>query len=370
LLRKLARGKNGEGDEASRTTPENGIPGWREALSYYDQGLKFAIADPDIRSLTRAREAVARKIYRAYFARAEDKRRMAENQRGAVLEQAVEQMEEAISDYTEALVYLPADRAAKAALEQVQRIIEPWWIEYAGQQHEEGNIKRRASFLEDAVALWQKAAGLYAKVLERNPSSAAALRGQKKNNQALHDGHVGLGDGNQRDAGQGFRNQKDRDALYDAAVAHYRSALEIQPDSAVAAGKLNALGVKLADGLAARGYEEYGEGRRLARPKPSEAIGWLERAVQSFDRSLAFRDDHAKAQRGKQDAQALLAQLRALDAENQRRQLAENKTLQNAQEIEDPGKAALKLLDYQTEALASKKEQNLRTPEDRSVRDW
>ncbi|MGH8237567.1 MAG: VWA domain-containing protein [Steroidobacteraceae bacterium] len=370
LLSRLARTQDRQGDVAARSAPEKAIPAWRKALAYLDQALQVGTEEAPLpATVGAARERVRNKVFAAYLATAEDQRRLAELQQHAALESAIEQMNAALANYTEALAVKSHSTRAAAGRAAATRMLDPWVVRLADQQHEEGK-SIRASFLDDAMALWKTAASQYAQVLARSPENSAARRGQRNNNRTLHDGYAALGDREQRRASEGFRSNAERDALLEQAVNNYRSALDLEPEDVATQRKLARLGVQLAGRFVERGQQELAEGKSLDPAKSPEAIAWLERSVQSFGKALAFEPANAAGLAGQKAAEELLRKLRAQDAEQQRKMLAQNRKLGGAEEIKDPGKLALKLLNYDAGQLAAKRQQNLSAPENRPVKDW
>lgn len=370
VLMKLARNQEQLGDSAARTAAEQGPPYWKDAVSYLDRAIKVSRQDGEIQRLELPRRNLEQKIYRVYIDAADSKRQRAEYQRAASLELAIGQMEAAVSDYTEALNARPEDARAAAGKKIALASLDPWIIDLANQQHAAGVEARQAGFLENAMDLWKTAGGNYAKVLTRTPGHAGAIAGQQKNNHRLHDGYAELGDTEQRRAAESQRTPAERDALLEAALAHYQDAMALDVKDTVTLAKLQALGLRLTGRFVERGQAELLQGRQLAVPKPPDAIASLERSVQSFEKALTFQPKSTPAQLGRKEAEDLLRQLRAVDAERQRTRLADSKRLTNAEDLKDPGKLALKLLNYETDKLASKKEQNFTAPENRPVKDW
>jgi len=369
LLGKLAREREAAGDEAARLTADQGTLAWREALAHLDKALSIAGQTPPPRALDSARRRVVGKIYDAYLGLAQDKQRRAEYQRYTALELAIEQVAEAVADYDEALTMRPQDSTASAGRAEAAAGLEEWLVELADRQHEEG-VGMRANFLEDAMTLWEQAEGNYQKVLQNNAQNAGALRGKERNDLARHDGYVALGDLKRKRAAPAHVPVAEKDQLLEAALGDYGTALNLQPQNAATAAKIRELGGILVERFVERGQAEFEKGSKAAASMPPDAIAWLERAVQSFTKGLRYDNQHVQARSGKQSAESLLNQLRDQDAQDQRRALAENKEMSDARQLEDPGELALKLLDYDTDKLASRKEQNFTAPEDPAVKDW
>lgn len=369
VLREFATQKEAEGDAAARLSPEKGVPAWREAVGQIDKALKWTEGEAEKQEFAEVRANLTGKIYQAYMDRAADQRRRAEVQKDSALERAIELLAAAAEDYTEALAIRPGDPAAQAGKDQATALLDPWRVELADQLHAAG-FAIKATSLDDAIALWQKAASHYARVLEHDAAHAAALAGQKRNQHALHDGYVDLGDFKEAQAVRPGLPPLERDGLLEQALDHYQTALRIEPDNAATQKKRLQAGIRLTGVFVKRGRQELTQGRELAKPKPPEAISWLERSVQSFGKALQFEPAQAAAKSGKQEAEDLLKKLRDLDARDQRKVLTQSKDLANPKQLEDPGKLALKLLDYDNTKLASKKQQNYTAPENRPLKDW
>lgn len=364
----LAAQREREGDVAARLTPDKGVPAWRAASEQLAAALKLA-SDSESAEVAAARATVDGKIFRAFFASAEEKRRRAERQKANALERAIESLNEAVSDYGDALSTKPGDAAAVAAKAKAEATLAPWLVELAEQQRAQGE-RARSVALEEALGWWQKAAANYAKALAKDPSNAAARAGEARNRELLYAGWLALGEEKESRAGAPGLSPAESDELRFAALGHYQSALALAPGDAAATEKIARLGARLVDVFFARGHHELEEGRGLATKHPPEAIAWLERAAQSLGQALRFEPAHAEAQRDRVAVEELLKRLRDADAESQRKVLAHNKDLTDPKPIEDPGRLALKLLEYDTDKLAAKKPQDFTSPENKPTKDW
>jgi hypothetical protein len=369
LLGDVARRETAAGDAAARVSPERGVPTWRAALAHYDRALKIADREEEAQLLAEGRKKVADRIYDAFLVVGRGQQRRAELQKDSALERAIELMTEALGNFSEALAVRSGDPAAAAAKEQVATQLDPWRVELANRQHAQG-VTARALSLEDAISFWQKAAGNYARVLEHAPLHAEALAGKQENDHTLHDAYVELGDQKQVRADEPNRPMPEKDALLEQALDHYQAALALEPANAATKTRAQQVGIKLTRVFVARGQQELAAGRALASTQPPEAIANVERAVQNFARALEFDAAHSAAKAGKAEAEELLKQLRANDAEAQRKMLGQGKELNAPKEMEDPGDLALKLIDYDNDHLASRKQQNFTAPENKPLKDW
>ena len=326
LLAKLARARERAGDEEARVSAEKGIPGWQEALNYLDQAVALAGEGEESAKVLAWRQRVVSKIYDAHMVAAEDQRRTAVLQKDAALEMAIEQMESAVAEYEAALAVKPDSKAAANGKREAESTLDPWLVELADQQYREGMQQKRARFFADAIATWKKAGSHYAKVLARSPAHAAAARGQEKNNLALHDAYVALGDEKQQRAARSVAPVAQKDAQFEEALGLYQNALDLQPQNEKTRARLMQLGSRLTGRFVARGQVEYSTGRKVAtepvkpkeQPKIGEAIAWLERSVQSFGKALRFEPKSPPALLGKKQAEELLRELRARDTERER----------------------------------------------------
>lgn len=367
LFQELAVAREKAGDEAGRLSGEQAIPLWAAAGEFLDRGLRVAADDTARTPLAARRLQVSGKIFSAYRRSAQDKARRAEFQKASSLERALDLLEDAVGDYTKALEQRPDDAGVIAEKNAAAAQLTPWRIERAEQLHAAGFAARPVA-LEQAISHWQKAAPLYARALADDAGNAAATQGQAKNNAALHDGYVELGDRRQVMA-EGLP-PAERDAMFEEALGLYQAALALQPANAATREKLAALGRRLSAMFARRGREELEQGKVLVPAKPAEAIAWVERAVQSFGQALRFEPERTDAAVGKKEAEELLRRLREQDAGEQRRMQGQGKNLTDPKDLEEPGKLALKLLDYKTDQLASRKQQNISAPENKPTKDW
>ncbi|WP_438480488.1 VWA domain-containing protein [Oleiharenicola lentus] len=369
LLNRLATEKMTEGDAAARMSRDKGVPAWREAIRHLDKALKIAESETEATAFARDRLATVDRIYQAYFLGAADKQRRAELQKESALERAIELLGEAVDEYTEAIAVRPNDDAALSAQAAAKALLNPWRVEFGDRLHEEGNQVAAVS-LADAISVWGKADQQYGKVLAEVPGDPGALAGQKKNHRALHAGYVALGDQQVTRAREPGLSAEDRDALLEQALGSYQAALAFEPADEATREKLMTVGRDLAGVFVARGQQELADAKTRAEKNIPEAIAGLERAIQSFGKALRFVPDHAEAKLGKKEAEDLLKKLRDLDAREQRKVLGEGKDMKDPKEMEDPGDLALKLLDFDNQQLASKKQQNFTAPENKPVKDW
>lgn len=369
LLRKLAQQKIDEGDEEARTSAEKGLPAWKAAITHLDRGTKLVRSEAESRELSETREAVVGRIYQAHMTLGGRDRRQADLQHDHALERAVDLMDHAVAHFGDALAARQGDATAEAARAEASARLEPWLIELGDQFHQKGFEARELS-LDDAIAFWQKAASSYARVLERNPASGSAKERQSRNNQALHDGYEELGDYKVKRAGEVADSPADRDALLEQALDAYQDALRYDPKNGRTREKMLGVGRQLTEVFVARGFLELATGKKWMDKKLADAIAAVERSVQSFNRALQFDPGHAEARAGKAEAEELLKKLRELDARNQRKVMGKGKDLKDPKEIEDASNLDLKLMDFKTDRLASKKQQNFTAPENKPVKDW
>lgn len=375
LRREIATERERAGDAAARVSPDKGVEAWREAVTQLDAAQPLATAleaeseGPVGAEIAAARATVNGKIVRAFLTQADDKRRRAERQRKTALERAIELMEDAGRDYAEALRVQPEHEAARAGQAKAVATLVPWIVELAEAQQAAGERARDVA-LAEAMTQWQKAAANFERALKLEPGNEAALRGQARNRAALHAGWLALGDAQWAQAAEPGRAPAEQDKLREAALGHFRAALALVPDDAATLERIARLGREVVGVFAVRGQRELAEGRGLADEKPPEAIAWLERAVQSFAQALSIEAAHAAAREGRAEAVALLQRLRDRDAADQRKMLAENKTIADPQALEDPGELALKLLDYEHAPPASRKPQDYTAPDTILLKNW
>ncbi|WP_221032580.1 VWA domain-containing protein [Actomonas aquatica] len=369
LLLEMATARTAEGDAAARMRPEEGVPAWREAVARLEQAEEIAESPARRTAIMERQQAVTARIYDAFMRVGADKRRRAEMQRRSMLERAIGLIEGAVGDFENALDARPRDEAATRALAEATALLNPWRVEWGDQLHEQGRAAQAVA-PADAITFWERAGVQYARVLQEAPAHGPALAGKARNDRALHDGHVALGDRSLQQAERSGLDPTERDALLEDALGRYQTALSYLPDQTATQEKAQTLGRRLTEVFVARGDADLTQGKALATEDLPAAIASLERAVQSFARALGFVPDHAGARAGKIEAETLLRQLREEDAREQRKMEGEGEEMSDPQDIEDPGDLALKLLDFDNENLASKKQQNLSAPENRPVKDW
>jgi Ca-activated chloride channel family protein len=375
-VRTVADARAAQGDEAARVTPDQGIPKWREALGYLDKALHLEPPADEGQAINTQKSTLGGKIYQAYYDTAEDQRRLANQQHDSALDQAIGLIKKAVGNYDSALELRPEDPTAKNGRTKSEAVLEPWLVELADREHAEGE-KSKAISLEDAFSHWQKAAAGYTEVLQKSPANPAALAGQQANNHSMHGGYVEMGDRKQTEAEDPSLRPQDQDRLLQEAMNAYESALGLEPDNATTKGKFMAVGKKLTRVFLARGHEELNEAKRLEADEKAElakriaaAIPLAEHSVQSFTKALRFDPANADGTTGKKEAEEVLQRLRKLDDREQRKVLVKNKEMKNPEELKNQGKLALKLLEYDQNKLASKKQQNLSVPENKPLKDW
>ncbi len=278
-------------------------------------------------------------------------------------------MEAAVSDFDEALAVHPGDEPAAGARKTAEATLIPWRFKLADQLFELG-LQAKAVSVEDAIGHWQKAAAEYGKILEKEPAHAGAKSGREKINTAMHDAHVELGATKELLAEAPSLSAGERDALLEQALEHFQTAATLAPQNPQTREHVERVGRKLTGLFVSRGQAELAEAKQRAATRLPEAIAAAERAGQSFGQALRFAPDHAGAKAGRAEAEALLKRLRELDAREQRRILGEGKDLKDPKDLENPDKLALKLLDFDNDKLASKKQQNLSAPENRPLKHW
>lgn len=369
LLGRMSDDSLRRGDDAARVDTMQGVADWRDSMSWAEKGLSVANSPAEETAFTIRRVNAVNRLFRAFLGRADDQRRRAAMQRVHALDRAIELMGGALADYGEALATKPGDAAAQKGREETAAVLVPWRVELADRIHADG-LRARTLSVIDALNHWQRAANVYSQVLIEDAENAGALGGQKRNNRAMHDAHVELGAAKELQAEQASWTEEGRDSLLEESFRHYVSALNLEPEETATQQRVESLGGRLAVRLARRGARELEQAQSLEEKNVPEAIAWAERAIQSFAFALRFAPELSDAAKGREDALALLSRLRARDARDQKRVLAEGKDLQDPKDLENPGDLALKLLDLDNDRLASKKQQNLSAPENSPTRDW
>ncbi len=311
------------GEPHETDAPEQAVEWWRRALESYRAALERSPRHSATRhNYDLVRRRLARLLHRLGMEALEAAEKLP-------LDPAIHLLEDGLAKADEAVLWHPEDGSLRVDLERIEAALKERWIERAAGAEAKGDAeaarntswgdleaesKYRAA-LEDLGAARARADAT-AQPEDRASAPAspqpakldeAAVRGEARVREKLSDLLTRMG---RREQKTGDENSKwDTGSAiepYEAALGHFREALEVRTDHEGARrgqlevrAALEALHVRL-------GNTELEEGRdRLARKSP-EAAPRLMAALDNFEAARGLNPDNAEANAGAAEARRLL----------------------------------------------------------------
>lgn len=198
-------------------------------------------------------------------------------------EQAIKNLENALTDYREARNLNPQNQQAKSGEERALEKLASLLTQQAQRLHNEA--KQESSWNpNDAISKYEQAIDKYDEALGLNENNQTAQTGRENAKEELEKLLMRQGD----KLAQEGREQKERNPAEAAekmmnALNNYEQALAINPDNSEAPPKINALEKELPPLLMALGEREQ---QRAAQEEPKSiqsAVAHLEKAATSYD---------------------------------------------------------------------------------------
>ena len=238
-------------------------------------------------------------------------------------EQAIKNLESALTDYREAANLNQQNETAKAGEQRVLEKLSSLLTRNADELRKEAD--REASWNPDeAISKYERAIDNYDEALQLNQENQMAQKGREETRQSLEQLLMKQGD----KLAQEGRKQKENNPAEAAekmlqALNNYEHALEVNPDNTEAPQKIDSLEKELPPLLMALGKREQQRAAQEEQKSLQKAVSHLEKAATSFElaQQIDERNEEAR-QLGEQTRQDLL-RLREKLAQLARQQAAQ-----------------------------------------------
>jgi tetratricopeptide (TPR) repeat protein len=211
-------------------------------------------------------------------------------------EQAIKNLENALTDYREASNLNQQNQEAKSGEERVLEKLSTLLTREAKQLHEEA--KRESSYNPDeAVSKYEQALDKYDEALQLNENNETAQTSREQAKQELENLLMKQGDKLARE-GRERKEQNPAEAAEKMmnALNNYENALAINPDNTEAPPKINAIEKELPPLLMALGEREQQRAAQEEQKSPDKAVAHLEKAATSYDMVQQIDEQNQLAQ--------------------------------------------------------------------------
>lgn len=238
-------------------------------------------------------------------------------------EQAIKNLESALTDYREAANLNEQNEQAKTGEQRVLEKLSTLLTRNANELKKEAD--REASWNPDeAISKYERAIDNYDEALQLNQENQTARQGREETKQALEQLLMKQGD----KLAQEGRNRKENNPAEAAekmlqALNNYEHALEINPENREAPPKIDAIEKELPPLLMALGKREQQRAAQEEQKSLQKAVAHLEKAATSFELAQQIDEQNEEArQLGERTRQDLL-RLREKLAQQMRQQAAQ-----------------------------------------------
>ncbi|MGC8886862.1 MAG: tetratricopeptide repeat protein [Verrucomicrobiia bacterium] len=238
-------------------------------------------------------------------------------------EQAIKNLENALTDYREASNLNEQNQEAKNGEQRVLEKLSSLLTREAQRLHTEA--KQESSWnQQDAISKYEQAIDKYDEALQLNENNQTAQTGREQAKQELENLLMKYGD---KLANEG-RQEKERNPADAAekmmnALNNYENALELNPNNTEAPPKIEALEKELPPLLMALGEREQQRAALEEQKSPQTAVAHLEKAATSYDMIQQIEQNNELAKQRAEQVRNDIARLR-----NKLAQMAQQKAQQ------------------------------------------
>lgn len=236
-------------------------------------------------------------------------------------EQAIKQLETALSDYREAGAL---DQQNTEAMQGEQRVIEKLsnlLTRTAQQLHAEAD-REKSWNPEDAISKYERAIEKYDEALQMKENNEVAKTGREEAEKFLEQLYMQQGD---KLAEQGRKKIQNNPAEAAEnmmnALHNYEQALEINPNNTEAPPKISALEKELPPLLMALGEREQQRAAQAEPKSPEKAVAHLEKAASSYEMVQQIDENNEQAKQRAAQVQKDMLRLREQLAKQAQQQL-------------------------------------------------
>ncbi|MCX7872587.1 MAG: hypothetical protein N2487_04810 [Verrucomicrobiae bacterium] len=225
-------------------------------------------------------------------------------------EQAIKNLENALTDFREAANLNKENQQAKTGEERVLEKLSNLLTKNANELKKEAD--REASWNPDeAISKYENAIDNYDQALQLNQNNQTAQTGREETREALEKLLMKQGD----KLAQEGRNKKENNPAEAAekmmqALNNYEHAIEVNPSNTEAPPKIEAIEKELPPLLIALGKREQQRAAQEEQKTPEKAVAHLEKAATSFDLAQQIEQNNHEAEQLAEQTRKDLLRLR------------------------------------------------------------
>jgi Ca-activated chloride channel family protein len=329
-------------ERAENQKLDTGIDLLRMAVGHLREAVELAPKDEAIR---RDSESAERRLRERLMERAQQAEQRgdeaAKQDRSWSDAEAEREYRSALADLAEARTEPASSDPSRPAAERVTRKLTDL-LTRMGKREQQSGEANAPNNPQEALDHFDQALEHYAAAQQVDPANAAAQRGEKEVRAAMERLHVQEG---KRNLARGIEATPNNVPVaareLSAALSHFDTALELNPQNADAAQGAAEARRRLPDVLARLGQSQQQSAEQAESQSPAAALPLYEEAETSYRDALALDAQHQPAQKGLSEVEERMAKLRqqmqqAAQQANGKPQNAAKKLDQLLGEVQDP----------------------------------